>query len=138
LGEFAVRGLLRGILGVSCDEVGEAGVVVRAERMVEGKRVLPAAAEEIPVAVAGEIDGDAVEPGGQRGVTAEFRETAMSAEEGVLDDFLGVGVIMKQVHHRREDLGLIAFHDGEKGGIITGIKTTHQFRIYGGFSGALR
>ena len=57
---------------------------------------MTAAAEKIPVAVAREIDGDAVEPGGERGIAAEAREAAVGADEGVLRDFLGVGAVAQQ------------------------------------------
>ena len=51
------------------------------------------ATEKIPVAIAREVDGDAVQPRRERGVAAETREAAVGADKGILSDLFGVGVV---------------------------------------------
>ena len=94
--KFIGRGNARRIGCIAGNEVGERGVGFVAERTVEGERGVPPTAEEIPVAVAREIHGDAVEPGGERGISAETREPAVRTDEGILGELFGIGAIAEQ------------------------------------------
>ena len=49
-----------------------------------------AAAEEVPIAVTGEIERDPVQPRRQGRIAAESGEAPVGADECVLRDFLGV------------------------------------------------
>ena len=70
---------LGGIVVPGGNQVGKSGVRIVSQGSIERHPVVPAAPEEIPIAVAGQVEGDAVEPGGQGGLAATIRTGASVA-----------------------------------------------------------
>src|ERR1022692_3532643 len=67
-----VAGILLGRIGVrGRQEIREPGLAPFPHGRIERERRLPAPAEEVPVAVARQIDGDPVEPGRKGGIAPE-------------------------------------------------------------------
>src|SRR5690606_6066135 len=75
----------------------------------------------------------AVEPRGERGIAAEAGETAVRPDERVLGDLLGVGAVAQEREGDGEDLFAIAGHDFHERAFVTGVETTHEFGVVGGF-----
>ena len=96
---------------------------------------MPAAAEEIPIAVAGEIERNAVEPGRKGGVATETDEPAIGADEGVLRDFLGVGGVVQEIECQTINLASVAGDYLGEGGFVTGGEPAHQAGIDGSLAG---
>src|SRR6186713_1783555 len=85
--ELARNRFLSGILHHVRYEVCKSCGAVLAESTVERERILTTTAEEIPVAIPREVNGDAVQPRGERRIATKVGESAVSADKSVLGDF---------------------------------------------------
>ena len=94
---------------------------------------MPAPPEEIPVAVAREVEGDAIEPGGQRGIAAEPAQSAIGADKGILRDFFRVSGIPQKIESQPVDPAAIARDDFIEGGFVAGDEPLHKAGIDGSF-----
>ena len=92
--ELAVRRLARRIGDVACNEVRQARLPLAAGRAIKRVGLVAVPPEKIPIAVAREIEGYPVQPGGERSVAPETGEAAVRADKRVLGDLLGVGPVL--------------------------------------------
>ena len=72
--ELSGDSLPRRIRRVGRDEIGEGRVIVVGQRAIERERGVAATAEKIPITIAGEVNGDAIQPSRERGVAAKYGE----------------------------------------------------------------
>ena len=115
--------------GTGCvggDQLGKRAVVFCAERTIERERAVAPPAEKIPVAVAREIDGDAVQPRRERRIAAEAAEGAVSPNKSVLRDFLGIGAVAEIGERDGEHFFPIALHDFNKRAGVAGVEPLNQ------------
>lgn len=90
---------------------------------------MTAATEKIPVAIAREVDGDAVQPRRKRGITAETREAAVRADKRILSDLFGVGAVAQQAEGGGENFYPMALHDFNERGLVAGVETLDEGRV---------
>ena len=127
--ELAGGGLLRRVGFRGSDEVGQGCRGILAQRLIERHPAMPAAAEEVPVSVAGEVQSNPVEPGGEGRFTAKPTQTAPGANEGVLGDFFRIRRIVQQIQGQPVDPAAMAGDDLVKGGRVTLGETLHELGI---------
>ena len=90
---------------------------------------MSAATEKIPVAIAREVDGDAVQPRRKRGITAETREAAVRADKRILSDLFGVGAVAQQAEGGGENFHPMALHDFNERSLVAGVETLDEGRV---------
>ncbi len=111
------------------DEVGESRLVFIAEGGVEGKRSVPAATEEIPIAVAREIEGDAVQPRRQRGIAPKTAQRPMRPDECVLRNLVGVGPVVQHSERDGKKPLAVARNDFVERRRVAGVETQNEPRV---------
>jgi hypothetical protein len=84
-GKFDTRFFLRGVGRVGGDEFREGRIIFLPYTAIQRDRRMTATTEKIPVAIAREIYGDAVQPRCERGVATKTREAAVRADKGYLE-----------------------------------------------------
>jgi hypothetical protein len=132
--KVVVGALVGGVRGVAADQVGQGGAALVAHRAVEGEGRMPAAAEEIPVAVVGEVDRNPAQPGGERGVTPKVDQIAVGPDERVLHDFLGIAKVVEQVVDDVEDPVVVMLHDLGESRLVAAGESTNEEHVAGGLT----
>jgi len=104
--------------GSGVPELARGLLIAAFERTVQRERRVAESALEVPIAIAGQVDRDAVEPRPQRRFAAEGGEAAMRPDEGVLHDLLRVTVVVQHIEDDIEDPVAVIGHDLDKGVLI--------------------
>lgn len=128
-GKFDAGVFLRGVGRVGRDEFREGRIIFLPESAIQRERRVSAATEKIPVAIAREVDGDAVQPRRKRGITAETREAAVRADKRILSDLFGVGAVAQQAEGGGENFYPMALHDFNERGLVAGVETLDEGRV---------
>jgi len=141
-GKFAAGVFLRGVGRVGRDELCERCIIFRPELAIQRLRCVAPPTKKIPIAIAREVDGDAVQPRRERGIAAEMREAAVRADKSILSDFLSVGAVAEQAQSCGKNFHPVARHDFNEGGLIAGLEAFDEgcvvARRRGGSSGGVR
>lgn len=128
-GKFYTRVFLRGIGRVVGDEFREGRIISLPKIAIQRERRVSAATKKIPVAIAREVDGDAVQPRRERGIAAETREAAVRANKRILSDFFGVGAVAQQTKGGGENFHPMALHDFNEGGFVADLEALDEDRV---------
>ena len=131
--ELLGDGDIAGGLHIGGKHLGKGRVVVGADRLVEGNRLIPFAAPPIPVAVAGQIGRDLIEPGGKSGVASEIHETPVGADKRILGNLLRVLLVAEKLVNHSINAVPIPAHHLVKGGLVAVFKTVYEQAVEGYF-----
>jgi hypothetical protein len=125
--ELALFNLLLGVAVGMRETVFPGGGVVR-----EGDVGVAVAAAAFPL-VLGDVDGDAVEIGGDEGFASEAGKGAVEAEEDVLSEIVEVLAATGKTQEGAEDHGLVVLHhllEGEVG-VQAGLDLRVRLKFHG-------
>ena len=87
------------------------------------------APEKIRMPVTREIEDDAVQPTGERGIAAKKCQAAICADESILRDFLGVGMIAEMAESDREHSRFMACDNFSKRFFVSGFEAAYQLSV---------
>ncbi len=129
LGKLAGCRLLGGVRSVTRDKVGKCRLAVIAHGAVQRQRGLAVTTQKIRIAVARKIEGDAVQPSGERGFTPETRQATIGTDEGILGDFFGVSVVAQQGKRDGEHFPPMTPDNFDEGRLVASVKAPDQLGV---------